>query len=87
MTKKASVIASRGSRSDQSGGTGSRPDLVTIGQQSNRMERLAKDGRAHKIGWTTIDDGSEEHIVGRDVDTASRDTGSRDMGSRDVESR
>ncbi|KAL7945277.1 hypothetical protein V8C42DRAFT_322680 [Trichoderma barbatum] len=82
MTKKASVVATRGSRSNQSANTGSGPGLVTIGQQSNRLERLAKDGRAHKVGWTTIDDGSEEHIVGRDADAASRETASRDVESR-----
>ncbi|KAL7915345.1 hypothetical protein GGI35DRAFT_436665 [Trichoderma velutinum] len=82
MTKKASVVATRGSKSNQSGGTGSGPGLVTIGQQSNRLDRLGKDGRAHKIGWTTIDDGSEEHIVGRDADTTSQDTASRGIESR-----
>lgn len=82
MTKKASVVATRGSKSNQSGGTGSGPGLVTIGQQSNRLERLGKDGRSHKVGWTTIDDGSEEHIVGRDTDAASQDTASRGVESR-----
>ncbi|KAJ4863676.1 hypothetical protein T069G_00206 [Trichoderma breve] len=84
MTKKASVISSRGSKSksNQSGETGSGPGLVTIGQQSNRLERLGKDGRAHKTGWTTIDDGSEEHIVGQDADAASRDAESRGYESR-----
>ncbi|KAK4082861.1 uncharacterized protein Triagg1_1751 [Trichoderma aggressivum f. europaeum] len=77
MTKQASVVTSRGSKSNQSGGTGSGLGIVTIGQQSNRLERLGKDGRSHKTGWTTIDDGSEEHIVGQDAGAASRDTESR----------
>jgi hypothetical protein len=82
MTKKASVAASRGSKSNQSGGSGSGPGLVTIGQQSNRLERLGKDGRSNKTGWTTIDDGSEEHIVGRDAELASQETASRGVESR-----
>ncbi|PNP57093.1 hypothetical protein THARTR1_02935 [Trichoderma harzianum] len=77
MTKQASVVTSRGSKSNQSGGTGSGLGIVTIGQQSNRLERLGKDGRSHKTGWTTIDDGSEEHIVGQDAGAASQDTESR----------
>ncbi|KAK5993742.1 hypothetical protein PT974_07179 [Cladobotryum mycophilum] len=61
VTKQASVVSSRASKSRS--GTGSKPDIVTIGQQSNRLERLAKNGRAFKTGWTTIDDGSEENVA------------------------
>ncbi|KAL7934014.1 hypothetical protein V8C35DRAFT_280328 [Trichoderma chlorosporum] len=73
MTKKASAAAAHGSRSNQSAGTGSRPEHVAR-QQSVRLERLGKEGRAQKVGWTTIDDGSEEHIVDLDTNAASWDT-------------
>ena len=42
--------------------------LVTIGQQSNRLERLTKESRALLgVGWTTIDNDSEERMVQQNI--------------------
>lgn len=60
IAKGASVIGSKGSHGMDSGTNKNRSDnLVTIGKQSNRLDRLNKDGR----GWTNIDTESEERIV------------------------
>jgi hypothetical protein len=59
IAKSASVVASKGSQGrGQNSGTRS-DQLVTIGKQSNRLDRLTKDGR----GWTNIDTESEERII------------------------
>ncbi|PTB69340.1 hypothetical protein BBK36DRAFT_1111006 [Trichoderma citrinoviride] len=69
MTKRATAVVTRGAKSSLS-----KPELVTIGRKSSRrLERLVKDGRAHGIGRTTMDGGSEEYLVGQEADTGSRD--------------
>lgn len=56
IAKSAKVI----SKGSQGNGESAKSDnLVTIGQQSNRLDRLTKDGR----GWTNLDADSEERIV------------------------
>lgn len=60
ITKTASAVRSKGSQGYESGANPNKSDdLVTIGKQSNLLERLNKDGR----GWTNIDTESEERIV------------------------
>lgn len=60
ITKTANAVRSKGSQGYESGTNPNKSDhLVTIGKQSNRLERLNKDGR----GWTNIDTESEERIV------------------------
>jgi hypothetical protein len=47
--------------------------LVTIGQQSCRLERLKKDGRKRDPpGWTVIND-SEENIINDELHHGDRD--------------
>ncbi|RYP05601.1 hypothetical protein DL765_009802 [Monosporascus sp. GIB2] len=62
IARGATVIASKGSKdcSMANASDESHDHIVTIGKQSNRLDRLTKDGR----GWTTIDGESEERIVG-----------------------
>ncbi|KAG9252517.1 uncharacterized protein F5Z01DRAFT_675996 [Emericellopsis atlantica] len=60
ITKTVSAVRSKGSQGHESGMNPNKSDhLVTIGKQSNRLERLNKDGR----GWTNIDTESEERII------------------------
>ncbi|TDZ21622.1 hypothetical protein C8034_v006576 [Colletotrichum sidae] len=74
IAKSASAVRSRTSknRSKASGQDSDNHHIVTIGaKESTRLERLGKDGRARKgLGWTTIDNDSEERIMKTQNDVA-----------------
>ena len=60
----AAVTSSKTSQTPESSRNPNKSDtLVTIGKQSNRLDRLTKDGRKDGRGWTNIDTESEERIV------------------------
>ncbi|KDN71592.1 hypothetical protein CSUB01_12357 [Colletotrichum sublineola] len=75
IAKNASAVRSRTSK-NRSKASGQESDnkhhIVTIGakdSKSHRLDRLAKDGR-RGLGWTTIDNDSEERIMKAQNDSA-----------------
>ncbi|TQN70736.1 hypothetical protein CSHISOI_04726, partial [Colletotrichum shisoi] len=77
IAKNASAVRSRASknRSKSGGDPDSANHIVTIGAKdsTNRLERLGKDGRSLRglgLGWTEIDNDSEERILETQNDAA-----------------
>ncbi|KAK1469737.1 hypothetical protein CMEL01_01504 [Colletotrichum melonis] len=66
IAKNASAVRSRTSKNrSKTGGQESANHIVTIGAKSSnhRLDKLTKDGRSANMGWTEIDNDSEERIM------------------------
>ncbi|WYZ46646.1 hypothetical protein EsH8_IX_000871 [Colletotrichum jinshuiense] len=74
IAKNASAVRSRTSKNrSKTGGQESANHIVTIGAKdsTHRLDRLTKDGRSRKgVGWTEIDNTSEERIMKTQNDVA-----------------
>ncbi|KAF4919189.1 hypothetical protein CGCVW01_v008097 [Colletotrichum viniferum] len=72
IAKNASAVRSRTSKNrSKTGGQESANHIVTIGakESTHRLDRLTKDGR-RVLGWTEIDNDSEERIMKTQNDVA-----------------
>ncbi|KAF4829801.1 hypothetical protein CGCSCA4_v014490 [Colletotrichum siamense] len=72
IAKNASAVRSRTSKNrSKTGGQESANHIVTIGakESTHRLDRLTKDGR-RGLGWTEIDNDSEERIMKTQNDVA-----------------
>ncbi|KAJ0278129.1 hypothetical protein COL940_007392 [Colletotrichum noveboracense] len=86
IAKNASAVRSRTSKNrSKTGGQESANHIVTIGakESTHRLDRLTKDGR-RGLGWTEIDNDSEERIMKTQNDVAVSAKRSDEELSREV---